>query len=160
YRRRVEEHILQIVKDHPVLQAIARGEPVDELQLLELERILQKELVQGDLEATTANLRRVYGMQFNSFLDLLRVVLDMDALPGYEQIVSEQFQEFIQAHPFNADQIRFLRAVQSVFLQKRRLALADLYEAPLTSFGADAVERWFNRREIDELLAFASQLSV
>ena len=31
-----------------------------------------------------------------------------------------------------------MRVVQSVFLQKRRLRLADLYDEPLDTFGADA----------------------
>jgi hypothetical protein len=34
-------------------------------------------------------------------------------------------------HRYNADQIRFPRAVQSVFLQKRHLEPADLYEPPM-----------------------------
>ena len=48
--------------------------------------------------------------------------------------------------------MRFLRAVQSVFVQKRRLALPDLYEAPLDAFGQDAVERLFAPAEVDEVL--------
>jgi type I restriction enzyme R subunit len=102
----------------------------------------------------------VYGRHFDSFLELLRVVLGMDTLPGYEEIVAEQFQEFITKHSYNADQIRFLRAVQSVFLQKRRLALADLYAEPLTNFGEDAVDRWFSSRQVDELLTFVNHLAV
>ncbi len=160
YRRRVEERILQIVENHPTLKAIAHGEVVDEGQLIALERTLQNELALGELEATPTNLRKAFGVHIDSFLDLLRVVLDMDAIPGYEDVVADQFKEYITGHQFNADQIRFLRAVQSVFLQKRSLALADLYEAPLTNFGADAVERWFDRRQVDELLKFVNNLAI
>ena len=160
YRRRVEERILHIVENHPALQAIARGQPVDPLQLLVLERILQQELAAGDLEVTPANLRKIYGVRFKSFLDLLRMVLDMDAIPGYDQVVAAQFRDFITHHNYNADQIRFLRAVQSVFLQKRKLALADLYQAPLTNFGEDAVDRWFNPFDLTEILKLADRLSV
>ena len=39
--------------------------------------------------------------------------------------------------------IRFLRAVQEVFLNKHSLTEADLYEPPLTVFGDSAVERYF-----------------
>lgn len=160
YRRRVEERILHIVENHPTLIAIARGEPVDEEQLIELERILQQELAGGDLEATQENLRKAYGIHIKSFLDLLRLVLDMDTIPGYEQIVAEQFQEYITQHNFNSDQIRFMRAVQSVFLRKRQLALADLYQEPLTNFGEDAVDRWFEPKQVEELLAFVNTLAV
>jgi type I restriction enzyme R subunit len=50
--------------------------------------------------------------------------------------------------------------VQNVFLQKRRLELADLYDPPLSSFGEDAVERWFSQEEVDEMLAFVRSLTV
>ncbi len=44
--------------------------------------------------------------------------------------------------------------------QKRCLEMADLYEAPLTNFGADAVDRWFSEGEISEMLALAARLAV
>jgi type I restriction enzyme R subunit len=160
YRQRVEERILHIVENHPTLLAIARGEPVEETQLIELERVLQQDLADGDLEATQKNLRKAYGINIESFLDLLRLVLDMDAIPGYEQVVAGQFQEYITQHNFNADQIRFMRAVQSVFLRKRHLALSDLYQEPLTNFGEDAVDRWFEPKDVEEMLAFVNKLAV
>jgi len=73
---------------------------------------------------------------------------------------------------YNADQIRFLRAVQSVFLQKRHLETADastrpvgqsaqrLYEPPLDMFSADAVERWFTEKEVEEVVEFANRMAV
>jgi type I restriction enzyme R subunit len=72
--------------------------------------------------------------------------------------VRRRFEDYVAHHPFNADQIRFLRAVQSVFLQRRRLQRADLYEPPLTSFGADAVERWFTPEQVTDVLAFVETL--
>lgn len=160
YRRLVEERILRLVENNAVLIAIARGEAVNELQLLELERTLEQELRGGDLEVTPANLRKAYGVNVESFLDLLRLVLDMDGIPSYTKIVSDQFQQFITNHNYNAEQIRFLRAVQSVFLQKRRLALADLYQEPLSNFGEDAVERWFSEKDVDELIEMAGKIAL
>jgi hypothetical protein len=54
----------------------------------------------------------------------------------------------------------YLRAIQSVFLQKRHLETADLYEPPLDMFGADAVERWFTEKEVQEVVEFANRLAV
>jgi type I restriction enzyme R subunit len=96
----------------------------------------------------------------DNFLAFTRQVLELDGLPDYRELVGRRFEAYITAHQFNADQIRFLRAVQSVFLQKRRLELADLYEPPLTNFGADAVERWFTDQEAREIVAFANHLAV
>jgi type I restriction enzyme R subunit len=75
-------------------------------------------------------------------------------------VVTRQFESYITQHNYNADQIRFLRAVQSVFLQKRHLETADLYEPPLDMFGADAVDRWFTEKEITDVVSFANRLSV
>jgi type I restriction enzyme R subunit len=160
YRLRVEARILAIVENHPALQAIARGQTPDDLLLLDLERALQHELADGELELSPKNIRRAYGVQVESFLDFLRLVLEVDAIPGYSEVVKRQFQQFITARPYNADQIRFLRAVQSVFLQKRRLALPDLYAEPLSNFGADAVERWFSEEDINQVLQFTARLVI
>jgi len=98
--------------------------------------------------------------EVDSFLAFARQVLELDSLPDYKELVQHQFEAYITAHHYNADQIRFLRAVQSVFLQKRRLEMADLYEPPLTNFGADAVERWFSEPEVAEMVKFVNGLSV
>jgi type I restriction enzyme, R subunit len=130
------------------------------MQLLQLERTLQHELGGGDLELSPENIRKAYGLKIDNFLGFVRQVLELDALPDYPAIVARQFATYITLHNFNADQIRFLTAVQSVFLQKRRLDVADLYEPPLTSFGADAVDKWFSKYEVDEMVKFTRKLQI
>ncbi len=76
------------------------------------------------------------------------------------EVLTRQFEPNITQYNYNADQIRFLRAVQSVFLQKRHLETADLYEPPLDMFGADAVERWFTEKEIEEVVEFANRMTT
>jgi type I restriction enzyme, R subunit len=160
YRERVERHILNLVEKDPVLQCIARGEGVDDFQLLDLERVLRRELSEGEIELNLDNIHKAYGIKVESLLEFLRQVLDLDAIPGYTDLVLRLFGRFITAHTYNANQITFLKAVQNVFLQKRSLALEDFYRAPLTNFGADAVDRWFSPDEVDEILAFTGQLTI
>lgn len=160
YRRRVEARILELAASHPTVQAIARGEAVGDRQLLELERALRQELGGGDVELSEANIRKAYGLKVGSLIEFLRAVLELDGIPDYREIVGRQFEGYIAAHPFSADQVRFLRAVQAVFLQRRRLQLTDLYDPPLTSFGHDAVDRWFSRDQVQEVLALAETLTV
>jgi type I restriction enzyme R subunit len=75
--------------------------------------------------------------------------------------VRRRFEEHVARHQYNADQIRFLRAVQSVFLQKRqKLQAADLYEGSLQSFGMNAVDRLFTPKEVDELIALTAELAA
>ena len=115
---------------------------------------------EDDLEVTPEILKKVFAHTADSFLGLVRQVLDMQYLPDYKDLVARQFESYITQHNYNADQIRFLRAVQSVFLQKRHLETADLYEPPLDMFGTDAVERWFTEIEVNEIIAFANHLDI
>ncbi len=160
YRERVEKRIRELVGNHPAIQAIQRGEPVDDWQLIDLERTLREELGSGEVELTEANIRKAYGLKVGSLLAFLRAVLGLDNVPDYEEIVQRQFQAFIAQHQYIADQINFLRAVQNVFLQKRHLQRVDLYEPPLSRFGNDAVDRWFTPHEVDEVLAFTGKLTA
>ncbi len=161
YRRLVEQRILELVANHPTIKAIQNGEKIDDFQLLELERTLTKELGESDLEVTPENLKKVFAHSADSFLGLVRQVLDMQYLPDYKDVVARQFENFIIENKYNADQIRFLRAVQSVFLQKRHLETADLYDAPaLVGFGQDAVERWFTEQEVEDVVEFANRMAV
>lgn len=160
YRQRVERRILDLVATHPTIDTIDHGESVTDRQLIELERTLRQELGGGDVELSEANIRKAYGLKVGSLLEFLRRLLEIEDIPDYGDIVRRQFEGYIAGHPFNADQIRFLRAVQNVFLQRRRLELADLYEPPLTSFGDGAVERWFTTDKVDEMLAFVDSITI
>lgn len=109
---------------------------------------------------SNANIRKAYGLKVDNFLAFLRHVLSLDAIPDYGQVVQRAFEWPIAAHQYNADQIRFLRSVQEVFLTKRALVEADLYEPPLTVFGRNAVERYFSPSEIREILALTERLAA
>ena len=160
YKRRVESRILAIVEHHPTLAALRQGLDVTDEQLVDLERTLHRELGRGDLQLDSANIRKAYGLKLDNFLAFLRHVLAMDAIPDYHQVVQHSFAQHIAAHRYNADQIRFLRSVQEVFLAKRRLTEADLYDPPLTIFGRNAVERFFTPAEIRELLQMTATLAA
>ncbi len=76
------------------------------------------------------------------------------------EVLKQQLKSHSTQYNYNPDQIRFLRTVQSVFLPKRHLETADLYEPPLDMFGADAVERWFTEKEIEEVVEFANRMTT
>jgi len=128
--------------------------------LIELERTLRQALGSGDLEITEDNIRKAFGFKVGSLIEFVRQLLELDGIPDYADIVRHQFEGYVAAHPFNADQIRFLRALENVFLQKRRLELADLYGPPLTAFGEDAVDRWFTPDQVQDVLEFVGTLET
>ena len=163
YRQRVERRIQQIADTHPALAAIREGREPSEEQLVDLERVLHNELSGGEIQLSPDLIRKAYGLRMDNrlgFLGFVRHVLELDTIPDYEAVVAHGFQNHITSHNYGGDQIRFLRSVQEVFLAKRRLVEADLYEPPLTNFGRNAVERFFTPVEIKEIVAMTDQLAA
>lgn len=160
YKRRVDARVLEIVEKHPALAALREGREVTDDQLVDLERTLHRELGRDDIQLSSRNIRIAYGLRVDNFLAFLRHLLALDTLPDYPQVVQRGFERHIQAHNYNAEQIRFLRSVQEVFLAKRSLVEADLYDPPLTNFGRNAVERFFTPQEIGDLLHLTESLAA
>ena len=160
YKRRVDARVLEIVEKHPALTTLREGREVTDDQLVDLERTLHRELGRDDIQLSSRNIRIAYGLRVDNFLAFLRHLLALDAIPDYPQVVQRGFERHIQAHNYNAEQIRFLRSVQEVFLAKRTLVEADLYDPPLTNFGRNAVERFFTPQEIGDLLHLTQSLAA
>jgi type I restriction enzyme R subunit len=160
YKRRVDARVLEIVEKDPALAALREGREVTDEQLVDLERALHRELGRDDIQLSSRNIRIAYGLRVDNFLAFLSHLLALDTLPDYPQVVQRGFERHIQAHNYNAEQIRFLRSVQQVFLTKRSLVEADLYDPPLTNFGRNAVERYFTPQQIGNLLQLTQSLAA
>jgi len=145
------------VETHPTIAAIRNGEAVTDLQLVALEGTLRQELREGNVQLSESNIRKAFNLKVNSLLSFLRELFEIEGLPDYQDVVRRNFEDFIAQRQFNSNQILFLRTVQNVFLKKRRLEVADLYEEPLDRFGEDAVERWFSEEQVDELIEFTER---
>jgi len=116
---------------NPTLRALARGEEVGEGELIELERQLEQELGAPDLQLSPGTIHRAYALRVGCLLEFLRHVLEVGDIPDYVEIVRRQFEAFIAGHAFNADQILFLRTLQSVLAQRHRLTWASCTNRPL-----------------------------
>lgn len=160
YRKKVEEKIEELASKHPTIQRLKKGETVDTSDLIHLEQTLETELSTDELNLNEDNMLKAFGVRVGSLTDFLKHVLKLEALPSYEQIVRKAFDAFILEHNYNADQTRFLRTVQTVFMQKRKLEEADLYDAPFTNFGTNAVEKYFTHEEIEELMELTKKLAA
>lgn len=169
YRRQIENTIQAIADSHPTLKAIQAGKDVSLYELAALEQTLNLELGKGELQVTRNNIMKAFGKNFGypynvsenfDFLGLLWYVLEMENMPDYRSVVEQAFQDHITSHNYTGDQLRFLRSVQEIFLQKRNLTEVDLYEPPLTIFGRNAVERFFTPPQIKELIEMTKQLTA
>ena len=75
-----------------------------------------------------------------------------------DDIVRQAFDAFILSQTFSADQIRFLRAVQTYFVKEHRLDTTDSLEPPFTMFGMDAVERLFAPGQLEAVFGLIEEL--
>lgn len=160
YRKRVEERIEQLADKHPTIKRLKQGEPVAIEDLIRLEETLEADLGTDEICLDDENMLKAFGIRVGSLVDFLKHVLKIETLPSHEMIVRKAFDAFILEHNYNADQSRFLRVVQSVFLQRKKVEVADLYEEPFTSFGLNAVEKLFSEVEIQELVALVKRLAA
>jgi len=158
YRKRVEEKIEQLAQQHPTIARLKSGEKVSLQDLIALEETLETELSSEDLNLTDDNMLKAFGVRVGSLVDFLKFVLKLEALPSYDEIVRQAFDAFILEHHYNADQTRFLRTVQTVFMQKRKLEEADLYDAPFSNFGMNAVEKLFTNDDVKEIIELTKRL--
>jgi type I restriction enzyme R subunit len=101
---------------------------------------------------------KAFGVRVGSLTDFLKYALHLEHLPNYADLVRKAFDTFVLEHHYNADQTRFLRTVQSVFMQKRRLEVGDLYEPPFTNFGMNAVEKLFSEEDVAEIIELTKTL--
>lgn len=158
YRKKVEERIQQLSAAHPTIQKLLHKEAVTIDDLIELERTLETELLNDELTLTEDNMLKAFGVRVGALTDFLKYILKLEHLPDFADVVRKAFDAFMLEHQYNADQTRFLRTVQTVFVQKRRLEVGDLYEAPFTNFGLNAVEKLFSEDEVEEILDLTKRL--
>ncbi len=158
YKQKVEGRIQDLAAKHPTIKKLLHHEAVTLQDLIELERTLETELLSDELVLTEDNMLKAFGVRVGSLTDFLKYVLKLEHLPAFTDLVQKAFDAFILEHNYNANQTRFLRTVQTVAMQKRRLEVNDLYEPPFTNFGLNAVEKLFSEKDVEEILELTKRL--
>lgn len=158
YKQKVEQRIQQLAAKHPTIKKLLNKEAVTLGDLVGLEHTLETELLSDDVVLTEDNMLKAFGVRVGSLTDFLKYILHLEHLPDFADLVRKAFDAFILEHNYTADQTRFLRTVQTVFMQKRHIEVGDLYEAPFTNFGLNAVEKLFSENEVDEIMELTKRL--
>ncbi len=122
YRKLVEAKIEKIAAEHPTVKKIKNKVEIDNEDMIRLEETLEAELGTDEISLDDENMLKAFGVRVGSLVDFLKHVLGLEALPSYETVVRKAFDAFILEHNYNSDQSRFLRVMQSVFLQRRKAA--------------------------------------
>lgn len=161
YREKVEKHIRELADKDETLRKIKNGIPVSDEDIEKLEAKLNG----PELYITERVLQDAYEQPAGTFKQFILKLLGKFEFPAREEIVAKAFETFVHGkHYFAADQIRFLRIVKNVFLEKarrrERLTLHDLYEGPFETLGIDAADRLFKKQELEEIIDFLNTQAV
>ena len=155
YRKRLEEHVLAMVKDSPVLQRLQAGESVTDTEVLDVAETLRRQ----DPYVTEDILRKVYDHRTARFVQFLRHILGLEKLESWSTTVAQAFDTFIAMHnTFTALQVQFLQVLKSFVLTKGTVERQDLIAAPFTQLDPNGIRGIFQPAEAAEIVAFAQKL--
>jgi len=100
------------------------------------------------------NLRRAYQQPGSSIVDFIRAALGCLKIKTREEIVNERFQAWIAAERFTPDQAKYLAVLKNRGIAVGTVAMADLFEPPLSRFGAsDIGVRLFGADKLKSVVA-------
>jgi hypothetical protein len=99
----------------------------------------------------TAGIRSFYDIQVGNVYD--------EKIAGEKKRIEDAFKTFmIEKNYLNADQVNFLRTIQTVFAKKHHVEYSDLFEPPFTNFGVNAPIPLFQDEDLKEVIQLCSDL--
>jgi len=155
YREHVEERIRKIAADSPVIQKIARDEVLSEADLQQLEATI----FGPDLAKNSAELGKAVSGTESILVSLIKRVLGMYGEANPTDRIKDAFRTYMMENNkhYSADQLNFIRMVESVFSQKKHITYADFWEPPFTNL-ANAPDPMFSKEELDSFVGICSRV--
>ncbi len=156
YKEKIEQKIKNLATYHPTIRKIIANELLTEEDLEFLERVLNTDEFDYDTEDV---LQKTYG-QKGTLVQFIKSILGYYRFPDPEEKIKEAFQTYIieNNRQYSADQRNFIRTVPSVFVLKKKIQMADFYEAPFTNFGIHAPTPLFSQDDLDDFVALCDQM--
>lgn len=150
YHHLIEDRIKALAETHPVVRKIINDEPITGADLRELEETLSG----PELALDEAGLNRFYQRQNTSLVELIRQITGLYSAPSPSETIKDAFQSYIieQNKNYSADQLNFIRTLQTVFLRKKHIDFQTLWNPPFTNFGNKAPSPMFSRKELNSFI--------
>jgi type I restriction enzyme R subunit len=156
YKEKVEKKIKNLAKKDATIKKIENDEVLTETDLEKLEKTLNS----PDLFITEENLRKVYEKSNGTLTQFIKKILKHYKYPDPQIVIEEEFKTFMIANNqlYSADQINFLRTLQTVFSKKKHIDYDDLFDAPFTNFGTQAPMPLFSDEQLKEMIILCQKL--
>ena len=155
YIEKVEKKIRELAESNSVILKIKNDEEITEDDI----DSLSETLISTDLAMTSETLSKAYNTPKRDVVEFVRHILGLTKLPNKDDMIQESFSEFLLTKNFSADQINFLRILESVFISKKTIAFRDFYDPPFTNLGKP-VESYFEKEQLNELVQLCNDIEM
>ncbi len=155
YKELVEQKILELAEQNPILQKLQSGAIIDEQEAEQLAEELHNEHPHITLEL----LQRIYQNKKARFVQLIKHILGIEIIESFPETVSKSIDQFIQEHTtLSTRQLDFLRVLREFVIENGDIQKRDLIQAPFTMIHPNGIRGIFSPAEIDEILTLTQQL--
>jgi type I restriction enzyme R subunit len=154
FRFKVEDKIQRLIDESIAVKKIMKDEQLTEADLTELESSLSKIGIGITEESVQAHYPR------ETLVDLVKSVLGIGRVPDATKLVEEAFQTYMIENNkhYNADQLNFIRTLETVFLRKKKIEMTDLWDAPFSNFGINAPLPMFEESDLKDFIELCHSL--
>jgi type I restriction enzyme R subunit len=155
YLEKVEQRIKDLADKHPTILKIKNDEVLNEEDLRNLETTLNG----PDLYITEEVLQKAFKQSKGTLVQFIKNVLGLYKFPDSRTKIEDAFKTFmVEKNYLNADQVNFLRTIQTVFMRKHHVEYSDLFEPPFTNFGVNAPIPLFQDEDLKEVIQICANL--
>ena len=156
YKNKVEKRIKDLAEKNRTIKKIKNNEILTEEDLENLEKTLNS----PELYITEEVLQDVYDRHKGTLVEFLKEILNLRKLPNYKEKVKEAFKTYmVENNYLKANQVNFLRTLQTLFIAKQHIEYKDFFEVPLTNIG-EAPMPLFNKSELKDMLGLCNKLET
>jgi len=156
YKEKVEERIKMLAREHPAIYKIERDEVLTEEDLQKLEETLNS----PELYITEDVLQKTFDQNRGTLVQFIKNILGLYKFPDPEVRIKDAFHTYIIENnkQYSADQLNFIRTIQTVFAKKKHIEFTELFDAPFTNFGVTAPMPMFTEEELQEFVKICGVL--
>ncbi|ATU08595.1 type I restriction endonuclease subunit R [Methanohalophilus portucalensis] len=156
YKEKVENWIQELADTHPVIIKIKNDEPLTENDLDELEETLYN----SELSLDISKINQILQRNNSTLVDFIKHVLGLYEYPSPNHVIKDAFDTFIIENnkQYSADQLNFIRTLQTVFLRKQHVEFSNLWNAPFTNFGTNSPMPMFSKEELNAFIHICNEV--
>jgi type I restriction enzyme R subunit len=157
YKEKVENRIKELAEKHPTIKKINNEEVITEEDIVNLEDTLNS----PELFITEEALQKIYERNKGTLVQFIKDIVQGKYISSDpEDEIRDAFQTYIIENnkEYSADQLFFIRTIQSVFLQNKHIEYSDLFDAPFINFGTTAPTPMFSEDDLKDFLSICSSM--